>query len=246
MKAIRISNRQMTLSVFKQLPRLSAQGPTGLKGKIWGWVNYDPDYGVYNPTKIHYIWQYQNKLFRYCLDPEDPAETEEPNSLGADEKKKTGWFLTMISLFQWKEKDKWERWYKFNLEEEIYEILGGPQHLPKSHQLLFNLITEKTLFSHDMTSLLDSVQEFRYSIKKWGEEAVLKSLREYGKPKDPSKITSRQIFLEELNDPRWEVKSSEEAEKLALEWFEKLKEIRKPFLEAVKVIKNSEQLFIAT
>lgn len=66
-KVIRIDNRQMTLSVFRQLEQLNIiDGDTGeLLGHPWGIVRYCPDTMCKEiGSHIHVVWQVDNLLFR--------------------------------------------------------------------------------------------------------------------------------------------------------------------------------------
>ena len=68
-QVMRISDRQMTLSVFRQLPfapviDYNDDGPC-LTGPIWGRVNYCPDSECKKRlTHIHFVWQLEDQLFR--------------------------------------------------------------------------------------------------------------------------------------------------------------------------------------
>lgn len=65
-KTLVISGKQMTLSVFRQLPKESIISPDGeLAGQVWGRVNYhwgDCSAGLH----LHVVWQRGEQLFRSC------------------------------------------------------------------------------------------------------------------------------------------------------------------------------------
>jgi hypothetical protein len=78
-KTLTLGRKQMTLSVFRQLPRRSIFDPEEclLRGTPWGRVNYfwaggcatfvDNDCRYYSPDHLHVVWQDGPKLFRACV-----------------------------------------------------------------------------------------------------------------------------------------------------------------------------------
>ena len=68
-KAISINNKQMTLSVFRQVPEedIIDLNTVQLKGVPWGKVNYF--WGNINPkNKVNLLWQKDNELRRCIID----------------------------------------------------------------------------------------------------------------------------------------------------------------------------------
>ena len=68
-KALRIGPKQMTQSVFRQLPVADVIDPkTGLvQGTPWGKVNYF--WGECQPDHLHIVWEDQHWLYRSCVWP---------------------------------------------------------------------------------------------------------------------------------------------------------------------------------
>jgi hypothetical protein len=78
LKMVNVNKKQMTLSVFRQIPEKSfLKDDLTYRGIPWGWVNY-----FWNPPerdtkvdslfldpldKIHLLWQKENKLYRHPL-----------------------------------------------------------------------------------------------------------------------------------------------------------------------------------
>lgn len=65
-KTVTISDRQVTLSLFKQLVSSELISDSGkLNGLPWGWVNYHPDkYCKHIEYHKHFIWQKGEELRR--------------------------------------------------------------------------------------------------------------------------------------------------------------------------------------
>lgn len=65
-KALRIGTKQMTMAVFRQLPkkRLLKRDAT-LNGIPWGKVNYF--WGDCSPNHLHIVWQEERNLYRDCI-----------------------------------------------------------------------------------------------------------------------------------------------------------------------------------
>ena len=70
-KALVINKKQMTLSVFRQLPRKHIIEPgVGLRGEPWGLVNYFWDgCGGGEGKHLHVVWQDGSQLCRSCVRP---------------------------------------------------------------------------------------------------------------------------------------------------------------------------------
>lgn len=65
-KALTISGKQVTLSVFRQLPEESLlDNEANLRGLPWGKVNYF--WGDCQPNHLHVVWQSGDRLFRSCV-----------------------------------------------------------------------------------------------------------------------------------------------------------------------------------
>ena len=65
-----VSNKQMTLAVFRQLPWREIIGPDlNLLGQPWGLVNYFWNGCGYedNLPHLHVVWALDGKLFRCCV-----------------------------------------------------------------------------------------------------------------------------------------------------------------------------------
>ena len=62
-QTLRLNGRQLTQSVFRQLPRrnLLNEQTLELLGTVWGWVNYDPDS---EPRNRQFVVQFGEVLFR--------------------------------------------------------------------------------------------------------------------------------------------------------------------------------------
>jgi hypothetical protein len=62
-KTLRVGTRQCTQAVFRQLPiqEFIDQETVELKGRVWGWINYNPD-GL--PEEKQFIYQHGNTLCR--------------------------------------------------------------------------------------------------------------------------------------------------------------------------------------
>lgn len=65
-KVMKIGNRQVTLSVFRQLPdEQLIDAHTGkIRGNAWGKVNYHPDKCEDSPEHLHIVWQKDHELRR--------------------------------------------------------------------------------------------------------------------------------------------------------------------------------------
>ena len=63
-KTLRVDNRQLTQAVFRQLPvqELINQETIELKGRVWGWVNYNPD----GPSENRQFIQQQGEKLCRC------------------------------------------------------------------------------------------------------------------------------------------------------------------------------------
>src|SRR5262245_24377033 len=77
-QALRIGTKQVTLSVFRQLPRVQVIDPETLqlRGVPWGRVNYFPsDCEVAGKGHLHVVWQKGDGLCRACVEREagDPG-----------------------------------------------------------------------------------------------------------------------------------------------------------------------------
>lgn len=82
LKMITVNQRQMTLSVFRQIPaKKLIDGETfKLNGVPWGWVNYFwPDIKVPHDAsqKIQVVWQKDQTLFRSVITPTPRREQYE-------------------------------------------------------------------------------------------------------------------------------------------------------------------------
>jgi hypothetical protein len=73
-QVIRIGKRQLTLSVFRQLPVkhiLDGFGDVGdLAGEPWGTVNYHWDscgYSRHDGPHVHVVWAQDGRLYRDCV-----------------------------------------------------------------------------------------------------------------------------------------------------------------------------------
>lgn len=67
-KALTVSGKQVTLTVFRQLqetPLIKDDGT--LLGEPWGIVNYHPDKCSDAPTHLHVVWQYGDELRRSAV-----------------------------------------------------------------------------------------------------------------------------------------------------------------------------------
>lgn len=75
-KTLTLNGKQMTLSVFRQLPR--AVPRDGVVGRLWGVVNYHPDAeckGLYESEHLHVVSDHQGQLVRtFVVDPDLRAE----------------------------------------------------------------------------------------------------------------------------------------------------------------------------
>jgi hypothetical protein len=62
-RTLRLNDRQLTLSVFRQLPKRHLINPETpeLLGTVWGWVNYDCDS---SPADKQFVAQFGDTLFR--------------------------------------------------------------------------------------------------------------------------------------------------------------------------------------
>lgn len=68
-KALTVNGKQMTLSVFRQIPHASIfDDEIEIKGTPWGTVNY---FWKDNEAWLHLIWQKNDRLFRDLI-PEPP------------------------------------------------------------------------------------------------------------------------------------------------------------------------------
>jgi len=64
-RTLTVSNKQVTLAVFRQLVEEQLIAPEGkLNGIPWGVVNYHPDKCADYPAHIHVVWQRENELRR--------------------------------------------------------------------------------------------------------------------------------------------------------------------------------------
>jgi hypothetical protein len=79
-KVLTLDKKQMTLSVFRQLPLRHVIDPLTmeLRGTPWGHVNYfwddspnDPDY-----HRLHIIWERSGRLYRSLVDEVELAECQ--------------------------------------------------------------------------------------------------------------------------------------------------------------------------
>ena len=64
-KTLTLNGKQMTLSVFRQLPRAVPVG--GVAGSLWGTVNYHPDplcKGLYESEHLHVVSNAAGQLIR--------------------------------------------------------------------------------------------------------------------------------------------------------------------------------------
>lgn len=61
-QTLRIGNRQLTQSVFKQLQKEDLVDPVAvlLEGEVWGWVNFD----LSHPNHRNFIFQKDGRLYR--------------------------------------------------------------------------------------------------------------------------------------------------------------------------------------
>lgn len=62
-KVMRLDKRQLTLSIFRQLEEDFIFSTTGLRGKLWGKVNYTWA-GCHPETAFHVVWQAGDRLVR--------------------------------------------------------------------------------------------------------------------------------------------------------------------------------------
>jgi hypothetical protein len=58
-RTLRVGAKQMTLAVFRQLPRGNE-----ITGPMWGWVNYHPDNCADDGPDRHVVWQDGDELRR--------------------------------------------------------------------------------------------------------------------------------------------------------------------------------------
>lgn len=73
-KTLTLNGKQMTLSVFRQLPYRGLFSSEGyLLGTPWGHVNYHPDRCRDWDRHLHLVWQSDNGLFRCRMRPADPS-----------------------------------------------------------------------------------------------------------------------------------------------------------------------------
>lgn len=65
-KTLTLSGKQVTLSVFRQIPEsaLIDKESLELRGPAWGWVNYHPDKCADDAHHIHVVWQSGSALLR--------------------------------------------------------------------------------------------------------------------------------------------------------------------------------------
>ena len=103
-KTLTISGKQVTLAVFRQLPR---RFPPDGSGVLWGRVNYHPDKcepGSYDrerqrvrPYHCHFVWQSGNELFRGVCEKPGP----EPQIAGIDGSQETvdAWHAHRLALW---------------------------------------------------------------------------------------------------------------------------------------------------
>jgi hypothetical protein len=88
-KTLTLGRKQMTLSVFRQLPRLHPIDPATceLRGQPWGWVNYF--WGDCRPVEcneaaghivygrhLHVVWQRGQELYRGCVHPDPQRDPD--------------------------------------------------------------------------------------------------------------------------------------------------------------------------
>jgi hypothetical protein len=69
-RAVQVGRKQVTLSVFRQVPYADILGADGeLLGEPWGWVNYWWDgCGVWGRSpRLHVLWQRGGELRRACV-----------------------------------------------------------------------------------------------------------------------------------------------------------------------------------
>jgi len=72
-RCMRVGRKQMTQSIFRQLPRETlVNGEGACLGTPWGFVNYFWDCGV-DEEHLHAVWQHGTRLCRDCL----PADAED-------------------------------------------------------------------------------------------------------------------------------------------------------------------------
>lgn len=100
-KTLTLGKKQMTLSVFRQLPREHIMDPDTmtLRGTPWGIVNYFWDgcgYCKSDGEHLHVVWEKGGRLFRACVGTlwqEDSDEVRgDPVALAAiDEDGETSW-----------------------------------------------------------------------------------------------------------------------------------------------------------
>lgn len=71
-KILRVSGKQMTLSVFRQLPSKEipdlGESLESYSNVIWGWVNYCPDQEKYC-RDIHYVYSVGGVLYKDYVEP---------------------------------------------------------------------------------------------------------------------------------------------------------------------------------
>lgn len=67
-QAIKIDGKQMTLSVFRQLPRKETPGAYFDDAPIWGWVDYHSDCEwISEQSHMHMLWSDGYQLFHHLL-----------------------------------------------------------------------------------------------------------------------------------------------------------------------------------
>src|ERR1043166_3565481 len=71
-KVMRISARQVTMSVFRQLPCETVIDPDSglLAGEVWGRVNYY--WGDCTDNHLHVVWLREGQLLRSCVGAKPP------------------------------------------------------------------------------------------------------------------------------------------------------------------------------
>ena len=80
-KALTIDGKQVTLAVFRQLPKepVINENSGNLNGLVWGRVNYF--FGGCNADHLHVVWQTNDELFRSCTyavkRDQDPCEAKD-------------------------------------------------------------------------------------------------------------------------------------------------------------------------
>ena len=108
-RALRIGTKQVTQSVFRQLPRRRVWDTTTgtLRGQPWGTVNYFWGDCASGSTHLHVVWQQGERLFRDCVyDPREhvPAGVweSEQRIRGLEGDLQTG-ALFVLALSVWRE-----------------------------------------------------------------------------------------------------------------------------------------------